>query len=467
MTTEAMGRLDRDVLVVGGGIAGLQTALDLADRGRSVLVVDKAPSIGGKMIALSKVFPTMDCASCITTPRMSSAAHHDNVDIWVYSEVEALTPDPAGGFTATVRRKATYVDEDTCIGCRLCEYACPVEVPHEFEGRMGARRAVYIPFGTAIPQNALIDADECIFCGKCEKACPTTPTAIDFTQQDRVETLHVDATVLATGYQVTPTTAKAEYHGEAANVVSGLDMERLLSPNGPYGRVLRPSDGKIPERVAYVQCAGSRDETLGVPYCSRVCCMYAIKQAMLLSGSLPLADITVYYMDIRAFGKGYEQFYQTARAMGIEFVKAKVARIDEQADGDLRLRIERMEGDGSVDEPVHDLVVLSVGMQPGTDPRSFVGVDLDGDGFIKPADPKLDATCTSVPGIFASGTAISPKDIVDSVVEASAAAAKVEAYLAATAGARPQRARPLISVSELRPQQLAAAGAIEDAHHGQ
>jgi heterodisulfide reductase subunit A len=467
MSAPTIASADYEVLVVGGGIAGLQTALDLADRGRRVLVVEKEPSIGGKMIALSKVFPTMDCASCITTPRMSSAAHHDNVDVWVYSEVQELAPDPAGGFSATVRRKATYVDQDVCIGCRLCEYACPVEVPHEFEGNLGVRRAAYIPFGTAIPQNALIDPDECIFCGKCEKVCPTDPTAIDFAQQDTVESLHFDAAVLATGYQTTPLEAKAEYHGEASNVLGGLDMERLLSPNGPYGRVLRPSDGKIPDRVAYVQCAGSRDETLGVPYCSRVCCMYAIKQAMLLSGSLPLADITIYYMDIRSFGKGYEQFYQTARAMGIEFVKAKVARIDEQEDGDLRLRIERIEGDGSVDQPLHDLVVLSVGMQPGTDPRSFVGVDLDRDGFIAPADPKLDTTRTSTPGLFATGTAISPKDIVDTVVEASAAAAKVEGYLARTLGPRTQKVQPLVSVTEMGPGQLAAAGAIEEAHHGQ
>jgi heterodisulfide reductase subunit A len=379
--------------------------------------------------------------------------------------VEALVPDPAGGFSATIRRKATYVDEDVCIGCRLCEYACPVEVPHAFEGRLGARRAAYIPFGTAIPQHAIIDAESCIYCGKCEKVCPTTPTAIDFARQDRVASLHFDAAVLATGYQTTPMEAKAEYHGEAANVISGLDMERLLSPNGPYGRVLRPSDGKIPDRVAYVQCAGSRDETLGVPYCSRVCCMYAIKQAMLLSGALPLADITIYYMDIRAFGKGYEQFYQTARAMGIEFVKAKVARIDEGDDGDLRLRIERMEGDGSVDEPVHDLVVLSVGMQPGTDPRSFVAVDLDRHGFVAPADPKLDTTRTSVPGLFATGTAIGPKDIVDSVVEASAAAARVESFLSATVGARVQQAEPLVSVREMGPAELAEAGALEKAHH--
>jgi len=455
--------MDYDVLVVGGGIAGLQTALDLADRDRKVLIVEKEASIGGKMIALSKVFPTMDCASCITTPRMSSVAHHDNIDVWAYSEVDSLVPAD-GGFNVTITRKATYVDEGDCIGCRLCEYACPVEVPHEFEGNMGSRRAVYIPFGTAIPQVAVLNADECIFCGKCEKVCPTD--AIKFDQLPRTETLHFDAAVLATGYQTTPVEAKAEYHGEASNVLSGLDMERLLSPSGPYGRVLRPSDGKIPDRVAYVQCAGSRDETLGVPYCSRVCCMYAIKQAMLLSGALPLADITIYYMDIRTFGKGYEQFYQTARAMGIEFVKAKVARIEEQPDGDLQLRIERIEGDGSVDEPLHDLVVLSVGMQPGTDPRSFVGVDLDTDGFIAPADPKLDTTRTNIPGLFATGTAIGPKDIVDSVVEASAAAAKVEAYLAVSVGAKARKAEPLVSVREMGPEELAAAGALEEAHHG-
>jgi heterodisulfide reductase subunit A2 len=412
-----------DVLVIGAGIAGLQTSLDLADRGYKVLLVEREASIGGRMIGLSKVFPTMDCASCITTPRMSAAAHHEDITIWTYADVASVTPVEAG-YRAAIVQKPRYVDEGLCIGCRLCEYTCPVEVPHLFEGGMGARRAAYIPFGTAIPQKALIDIDVCVYCGKCEKACPTD--AIDFAQEARTVDVTARSVVVATGFQPTPLEAKHEYSGgRAANVISGLDMERLLAPNGPYGRVLRPSDGKIPDSVAYVQCAGSRDETLGVPYCSRVCCMYAIKQAMLLSGSLPLADITIYYMDIRTFGKGYEQFYQTARSMGINFVKAKVARIDEQPDGNLRLRVELIEEDGRVAEPEHDLVVLSVGMLPGDDARRFIGVELDPYGFVNSAQPKLAAPLTNLPGVFAAGTALGPKDIVDTVVEASAAATAV------------------------------------------
>ncbi len=460
-------RMDTDVLVVGAGISGLQAALDLADRGYSVLLVEREASIGGKMIALSKVFPTMDCASCITTPRMSSASHHDNVTTWTYTDVDSITPSN-GAFTATLTRKARYVDEDLCIGCRLCEYACPVEVPHEFEANLGSRRAAYIPFATAIPQKAVIDIDNCVYCGKCEKACPTTPTAIDFGQRPVAVTLNARAVVLATGVQTTPIGAKKEYGGgRAVNVISGLDMERLLSPNGPYGRVLRPSDGKIPDSIAYVQCAGSRDETVGVPYCSRVCCMYAIKQSMLLGGALPLADITVYYMDIRAFGKGYEQFYQTAKAMGVNFVKAKVGRIEERENGDLAVRVEMIEEDGRVVEAEHDLVVLSVGLQPGDDPRRFLGVELDPYGFLLSPDPKLDAMLTNLPGVFAAGGAVGPKDIVDSVAEASAAATKVAVYL----GAPPAPPAPpddglQVEISDIPAPLAVGAGRIADVQRG-
>ncbi|HZD79658.1 MAG TPA: CoB--CoM heterodisulfide reductase iron-sulfur subunit A family protein [Actinomycetota bacterium] len=420
--------IETDVLVVGAGIGGLQASLDLADQGHRVLLVEREASIGGRMIALSKVFPTMDCASCITTPKMSSTAHHELITTLTYTDVESIS-QADGGFAARIVRRPRYVDEDACIGCRLCEYACPVDVPHEFDGGMGARRAVYIPFGTAIPQKAVVDMPNCILCGKCEKACPTD--AIDFLQEPESIQVRARAVVLSTGYKPTPTDAKREYvpAGRTGNVISGLDMERLLAPNGPYGRVLRPSDGKIPDSIAYVQCAGSRDETVGVPYCSRVCCMYAIKQAMLLSGAIPLADITIYYMDIRTFGKGYEEFYQTARSMGINFVKAKVAKISQRSDGDLDVRIEHQEEGGRVEDVRHDLVVLSVGLEPGADVRRFAPVGADRFGFIRSADPALDATRTDVPGLFAAGTALAPKDIVDTVAEASAVAMQVAAYL--------------------------------------
>ncbi len=416
-----------DVLVVGAGIAGLQASLDLGDQGYHVLLVERDASIGGHMIGLSKVFPTMDCASCITTPKMSSAAHHELVSTLTYSDVRSI--EAVGDtFEATIVRRPRYVDEDACIGCRLCEYACPVDVPHEFDGALGARRAVYVPFGTAIPQKAVLDLPNCILCGKCVKACPTD--AIDLQQEPETIEVRAKAVVLATGFRPTRTDAKREYAAAgASNVISGLDMERLLAPNGPYGRVLRPSDGKIPESVAYVQCAGSRDETLGVPYCSRVCCMYAIKQAMLLSGALPLADITIYYMDIRTFGKGYEQFYQTARSMGIGFVKGKVARVSERPDGDLTLRVELQEEGGRVADVQHDLVVLSVGLQPGDDVRRFAPVATDAYGFVRSMDAALDVTRTDVPGVFAAGTALAPKDIVDTIAEASAVAVRVSAYL--------------------------------------
>ena len=418
-----------DTLVVGGGIAGMQAALDLADQGYQVALVEKEASIGGKMIALSKVFPTLDCCSCITTPKMSAVAHHENIQLFTYCEVQTLA-EATGGYAAQILQKPRYVNIDKCTGCRLCEFDCPIDVPNTFDMNLGARRAIRVPFSTAVPQKAVLDIENCILCGKCEKVCPVE-ACIDFAQTAQTFTIEAEAIVLATGFELTPTDAKKEYGaGNLLNVVDALTVERLLAPTGPYGHVLRPSDGKEPDSIAYVQCAGSRDNTLGVPYCSRICCMYAIKQAMLLAGALPLADITIYYMDIRTFGKGYEQFYQNARAMGIEFVKGKVARIGEDDSKNPFVRVELIDDGSKVVERPHDLVVLSVGMIPGYDPRPIFQVPIaDSDKFIEIPDPNLAPCVTNRPGIFATGTAVGPMDIVDTIVMAGAAAAETAAYL--------------------------------------
>jgi heterodisulfide reductase subunit A len=416
-----------DAMVIGGGIAGLQTAIDLGDQGYQVALVEKEASIGGKMIMLSKVFPTLDCCSCITTPRMAAAAHHDNIHIFAYSEVQSVT-HTEDRYLAQVLQKPRYINVDLCTGCRQCEYACPIDLPDAFDLGMGAHRAIYVPFSTAMPQKALIDIDNCILCGKCEKACPAN--AVDFTQQAQEVQIETDAIVLATGFETTPRDAKKEYgSGKLLNVVDGLQVERMLAPTGPFGHVLRPGDGKQPDSIAYVQCAGSRDLTLGVDYCSRVCCMYAIKQAMLLSGALPMGEITIYYMDIRTFGKGYEQFYQNAKAMGIEFIKGKVARITEDEEHNPIVRVELIDEGSKVVERKHDMVVLSVGLRPSFNPQAVFSVPVGTDGFIHLPEPNLFPARTDQPGIFAAGVAAGPMDIVDSIVLASAAASEAAAYI--------------------------------------
>ncbi len=424
MTSERTIRCD--ALVVGGGIAGLQAALDLADQDFSVVIVERDLSIGGKMIRLSKVFPTLDCSSCITTPKMASAAHHDNITILTWCELRALE-SANGAVTAQVTAMPRFVDEEKCIGCRKCEYACPVLVADPEQGGFSATRAIRIPFSNAIPQVAALDPDNCMLCGRCARACPTG--AVDYLQQPREITINAGTAILATGFEMTGPEGKPQYgNGTIPNVITALQMERILAPHGPYNRVLRPMDGMEPDSIAFIQCAGSRDLSMGVPYCSRFCCMYAIKQAMLLSGALPLADIVIYYMDIRAFGKGYEQFYQTAKAMGIQFVKGKVARLQAQDGGAVAVHYEAQEGDGvSVDS--HDLVVLSMGVVPHWSPAGICEVSTADDHFIRSVQPSLSPVRTDLEGVFVAGAASGPKDIVDSIAEAGAAAMEASNYL--------------------------------------
>jgi heterodisulfide reductase subunit A len=284
-----------------------------------------------------------------------------------------------------------------------------------------------VPFSTAVPQKAVLDIDNCLLCGKCEKICPVE--AVDFTQQPQTFSIEATAIVLATGFELSELGAKKEYGGgKLPNVIDPLMMERFLAPTGPYGRVLRPGDGMEPTTIAYVQCAGSRDQTQGVEYCSRVCCMYAIKQAMLISGALPMADITIYFMDIRTFGKGYEQFYQNAKAMGVEFVRGKVASIREDENHNPIVKVELTE-DGRIIERTHDLVVLSLGMLPGASHQAFGLTPSSSDGFVAIPAANASPCVTQRPGIFVTGTAGGPMDIVDSIITASAAASDASAYI--------------------------------------
>jgi heterodisulfide reductase subunit A len=415
-----------DALVVGGGIAGMQAALDLADQGFQVALVEREPSIGGKMITLSKVFPTLDCCSCITTPKMSAVAHHPNITLLTYCDLQSVE-ETAGGYQVQILQKPRYVDASKCTGCRECEYACPITIPSPFDRGLGSYRAIRVPFSTAVPQVAVLDIDNCILCGKCEKVCPSG--SVDFTQQPKTYVVKTTTLIVATGFELTPLGAKKEYgSGTLHNVIDPLMMERFLAPTGPYGRVLRPGDGKEPASIAYVQCAGSRDTTLGIEYCSRVCCMYAIKQAMLLSGALPLAEITIYYMDIRTFGKGYEQFYQNAQAMGIEFVRGKVASIREDTEQNPVIKVELTE-EGRIDERTFDLVVLSLGMVPTPDVGHIFQLPQGTDHFIAISSPNAAPCVTDRPGVFVTGTAMGPMDIVDSIITASAAAASASAYI--------------------------------------
>ena len=422
-----------DSLVLGGGIAGLAAALDLADAGYKVALLERDATIGGKMIRLSKVFPTLDCASCITTPKMAAAAHHPNITLLTLCRLDGARR-VNGHIEAQVTQLPRYVDPAKCIGCRQCEYECPVMVPDQEQGGFTARKAIYIPFSNAIPQLALIDRDNCMMCGKCSKVCPTG--AVDQLQTEEHFVIQADAMVLSTGFEL-----MTDYPGRAYgapglgdNVISSLQMERLLAPHGPYMRVLRPGDGKEPESVAFIQCAGSRDLQLGKPYCSRVCCMYAIKQAMLLSGSLPLADLTIYYMDIRAFGKNYEQFYNNAKAMGVEFVKAKPIISANNPDGSVQLRYEDQENGGGAVTRDHDLVVMSLAMLPAFEPQGIIDATSATDGFLSVPNAKLAPALTDMEGVFTCGAAAGPKDIVDSIAEAGAAAMGAAKYLAARSG---------------------------------
>lgn len=418
-----------DVLVIGGGISGVEASLNLANQGHKVLIVEKDLSVGGKMIHLSKVFPTLDCSACITTPKVSEAARHSNITTYTYSEVNDIDKKAEHDFRATITKFPRYVIEEDCTGCQVCEDKCPVIVQDQYQYDLVGRKAAYVPFSIANPRIAAIDIENCSLCGACERACPAD--CIDFTQEKQEIEIKVKSVIVATGFKLFDPTLIPRYgFGLFKNVVTSMQMERQLVPTRPFNNVLRPKDGKMPDNIAYVLCAGSRDETVGNPICSQVCCMYSIKQAQLLLGALPMADVTIYYLNIRSFGKGFNEFYQQAKDMGVTFVKGKIGQIEELEGGDLKLRYEDIE-QGIVKEANHDMVVLSVGILANDGVTSLFqqNLELDQFNYVNQKDILANPAQTNISGVYVAGTASGPMDIPDSILSAGAASSETAGYL--------------------------------------
>lgn len=422
--------VEYDVLVVGGGISGGEAALNLANLNYKVLVVEKDLSLGGKMISLSKVFPTLDCAACITTPKVSEISRHPNITIMFSAEAKKIDKLGEHNFEAQVHQKPRFVNIDDCTACQLCEKACPVSVIDEYQQGLVGRKAAFIPFSIASPRAAAIDITNCTLCGACERACPTH--CIDFTQTDLDFVVKTKAVIVATGFNLfDPLNIPRYGYGKYKNVITSMQMERQLAPTRPFNTILRPGDGKMPDNIAYVLCTGSRDKSVGNPICSQICCMYSIKQGQLLMGSLPMADVTIYYLHIRAFGKGFNEFYEQSKDMGVEFIKGKIGNITEKDNGNLVLRYEDIE-EGKVKEAEHDMVVLSVGVMSNSEiSNSFQGESLQMDdyGFVNQHDILASPSATNINGVFVAGTATGPMDIPDSILSAGAASAETTSYL--------------------------------------
>ncbi len=421
-------------LVIGGGIAGIQAALDIADAGYEVVLVEREPSIGGHMAQLSETFPTLDCSQCILTPKMVQVRQHPKIKLYTYSVVEGVQ-GYMGNFEVTIRKKARSVREDLCTGCGLCMQRCPARrdmIPSEFDRGLGTRPAIYTPFPQAVPNVPVIDREHCRYftegkCRVCERVCPVK--AIDYEQQDELITEKVGAIVVATGYELISPSLYGEYGGgRFKDVIDGLQFERLLSASGPTGgRILRPSDGKEAKVVVFIACVGSRDRAKGIPYCSKICCMYIAKHALLFKHRVHDGECYVFYMDIRAGGKGYDEFVRRAiEEEGACYIRGRVSRIYE-SNG--KLVVKGMDTlSGKLIEVEADLVVLATAMRPSDGFEELarkLRISYDEHGFFSEAHPKLRPVETTTAGVFLAGACQAPKDIPDSVAQASAAAAKV------------------------------------------
>ncbi len=422
-------------LVIGAGIAGISAALDLANAGFKVYLVEKEATIGGKMARWDKTFPTLDCSSCILTPRMAEVGSHPNINLMTITEVEEVE-GYVGNFTVTVKQKPRYVDIEKCTSCGDCSEICPVDIPSEFDAHLSYRKAIYIPFAQAVPSSYLLDMDNClgvdaVRCGKCKDKCEAG--AIDYDDQERIIQFEVGTIIVSTGFELFDAALKEEYgYGIYPNVVNIGEIERMLSSAGPTGGyVVRPSDLKEPKKIVYIQCVGSRDERTN-KYCSRVCCMTAIKQARMIRDKTGI-QIWVFYIDLRTFGKGYEEFYESTAFAGVTFVRGRVG--DVLQDDETKLLTIRGE-DTLLGKPIKldeiDLVVLSTGVVSPPDVDKLIKIlnlSKSPDGFLMEAHPKLRPVDSFNEGIFVAGMSQGPKDIPDAVAQAKAAAAGAMALM--------------------------------------
>ena len=432
--TPGTSPVTKRALVIGGGIAGIQTALDIADAGFEVDIVEKEPTIGGKMTQIDKTFPTLDCAACILTPKMVDCAQNEHIHIYAYSEVEAVKGF-VGNFTVTIRKKARYVDAAKCTGCGLCTEKCPQKkVPNAFNLGLDTRRAIYIPFAQAVPKVATIDADYCTMlktgkCGVCSKVC--TAGAIDYKQQDQLVEAQYGAIVAATGFQPIDLSHFDEFaYSQSPDVVSSLEFERLMNAAGPTGgTLLRPSDGTHPKTLVFVQCVGSRCDGggKGKPYCSKICCMYTAKHAMLCREKYPDTEVYVFYIDVRTPGKNFDEFYRRAvEEYGVHYIKGMVGKVVPQG-GKLKVQA----SDLLENRQLHidaDMVVLAAAIEPDKSARplaTMLTASMDTNDFFTEAHPKLRPVESPTAGVFLSGACQGPKDIPETVAQAGAAASKV------------------------------------------
>ncbi len=422
--------INKRALVIGAGIAGIQSALDIANAGYEVVLVEKEPSIGGHMAQLSETFPTLDCSQCILTPRTVETGRHPKIKLMTYSEIDSVS-GYVGNFKVKIRQKARYVDFKTCTGCGVCLEKCPGRNESWFECGLVKGKAIYRLLPQAVPNRPVIDPEACIYltkgkCGVCAKVCPTG--AIRYDDTDTFVEEEVGAIVLATGYELFDATKLGSYGaGTVPDVIDGLAFERLLSASGPTsGEVKRPSDGKVPKKVVFVQCAGSRDSTAGMPYCSKICCMYTAKQAILYKHRVHDGEAVICYIDVRTPGKGFEEFYKRATDEGVNYIRGKVSKIFKRGDKVVVWTSDTLAGRKV--ELEADLVVLAtavVANPHGVALARKLKIQIDAHGFLTEAHPKLRPVETLTAGFFLAGCGQGPKDIPETVAQASAAAAKV------------------------------------------